>query len=276
VLIASPTNNSTVAVPYIQLQGCSPESLQGVTFDLSNAVAVVTNQFGQLLGGQFFDTNSFQYTTDYFQCYDIPLTNGLNTITVHATDLAGNVTVTNFNYTLDYSTATNPVIKLTWPTNGMEICGSSFTLRGWTEDASAVITASITDTNGDTNTVQGLVERTGVLWVKNLPLAEGTNQLTLWVTNSAGLSSETNISLVKSDMTLAVTNIDGDLWLPTVNVSGLISEATYSVWVNGVQGTNYGDGTWSAVNVPVSAGGVASFDLNALPPAAATRRPAAT
>jgi hypothetical protein len=98
----------------------------------------------------------------------------------------------------------------------------------------------------------------------------------LWVTNSAGLSSETNISLVKSDMTLAVTNIDGDLWLPTVNVSGLISEATYSVWVNGVQGTNYGDGTWSAVNVPVSAGGVASFDLNALPPAAATRRPAAT
>jgi hypothetical protein len=265
VIISNPTTN-VVAVPYVQLQGCSPETLQGVTFDVSNALAVVTNRSGQLLSGQFFDTNSYQYTTDYFQCYDIPLTNGVNTITVHATDLAGNVTVTNFNYTLDYSTATNPTIKLIWPTNGMEICQSNFTLRGWTEDASAVVTASITDTNGDTNTVQGLVERTGVLWVYNLPLAEGTNVLTLSVTNSAGLSSETNITLVKSDMTLTLTNINGDLWLPDVSVSGLISDASYSVWINGVQGTNNGDGTWSADNVPVSAGGVASFDMNAVAP----------
>jgi hypothetical protein len=42
VIIINPTNG-TVAVPYIQLQGCSPETLQRVTFDLSNALAVVTN-----------------------------------------------------------------------------------------------------------------------------------------------------------------------------------------------------------------------------------------
>jgi hypothetical protein len=92
-------------------------------------------------------------------------------------------------------------------------------------------------------------------------IAEGTNFITLWVTNGAGLGSETNFMVVKSDLTLELTGTDGDLWNATVNVSGVISEPTYSVWVNGVQGTNYGDGTWSANNVPVSAGGVASFDI---------------
>ena len=47
------------------------------------------------------------------------LTNGLNTITLHATDMAGNVTVTNFSLTLDYSSRTNPpLVNLYWPQNG--------------------------------------------------------------------------------------------------------------------------------------------------------------
>jgi hypothetical protein len=264
VIINNPTNG-TVSVPTIQLQGCSPEELAGITFDVSNAVAVVTNQSGQLLSGQFFDTNLWKYTTNYFQCYDIPLTNGVNKITVHATDLAGNVTVTNFSYTLNYSTATNPIIKLTWPTNGMQICGSGFTLLGCVDDPTATVSASITDTNGNTNIVMGEVERTGVLWVENLPLAGGTNWLTLSVTNSAGFSSVTNLCVVKNDMSLALTSIDGDLWLPTVNVSGTVSDSSAAISVNGVQGTNNGNGTWSAANVPVSASGVASFIINATP-----------
>jgi len=44
-----------------------------------------------------------------FQAFDLLLTNGLNTVTLHATDLAGNVMTTNFSFTLDYATATNPV-----------------------------------------------------------------------------------------------------------------------------------------------------------------------
>jgi hypothetical protein len=195
-----------------------------------------------------------------------PLTVVSNSATpIDATDLAGNVTTTNLNITLDYSLATNPVIRLTWPTNGMQICQNSFTLRGRTEDASAVVTAQITDTNGDTNVINGTVERTGVLWLENLPLAEGTNIVTLWVTNSAGLSSETNICVVKSDMTLTLNSISGNLWLPTVDVNGSISDPTAAVWVNGVQGTNHGDGTWSASGVPVSPGSIASFDMTASP-----------
>ena len=253
---------STVIKPYLQLQGFANEQLSSLSYDISNAVGLVTNQ-DAFVTDQGFDTNKFDYTTNYFQAYDVPLTNGVNHFTLRVADRAGNTTTTNFNVTLDYSTVTNPVIKLTWPTNGMPICGSSFTLRGWVDDETAAVSASITDTNGDTNIITGSVERSGVLWVENLPLNEGTNTVTLWVTNAAGLSSATNLTLVKSDMTLALTTVTGDLWKPTVSVSGIISEPDYSVWVNGIQGTNNGDGTWSADNVPVSASGVASFDMNA-------------
>ena len=264
IFITNPTTN-VVATPYIQLQGYSAMPLASVMFDVSNAVSFVTNQPGSITG-HFINTNTLSYTTDYFQCYDLPLTtNGPNVIVLHATDLAGNTTNIALSVTLDYSTATAPVIKLTWPTNGIEICGSSFTLRGWTEDASAKVTAQITDSNLNTNVVSGIVERTGVLWAKNLPLAEGQNVVTLCVTNSAGLSSTTNITVVKSDMTLTLDSVDGDLWLLTTHVSGSISDTTAAVWVNGVQGTNYGNGSWEAYNVPVTPGGVASFDVNAIP-----------
>jgi hypothetical protein len=269
ILISNPTS-STVAVPYIQLQGCSAEQLKSVVYDLSNAVAVVTNQPGQILGDSFFDASLGEYTTDYFQCFDIPLTNGLNTVTLHATDLAGNVTTTNFNFTLNYAAAANPVIQLTWPQGGMDICGNSFTLRGQTEDASAIVIASITDTNGNTTTINGMVERNGTLWVNNLPLHDGTNNLTLTVKNSAGLSSATNICVTRSSFALTMNKVKDDLWLPKVNVTGFESDATYAVWVNGVKANVLvnadGSGKWMAHNVPVTPGGVASFNMHAYAP----------
>ena len=261
VVITNPVSG-TVIQSLIQLEGYASKSLGGLFFDVSNAVGVVSNQQG-FVTDQYYDTNLWKLTTNFFQCFDITLTNGLNQITLHATDLAGNTTTVSTNFTVNYATATNPVLALTWPTNGMQICGGSFTLRGTVDDPSATVSATITDTNGDVNTVSGEVERTGVLWVENLPLAGGTNWLVLSVTNSAGYLSAESITVVKSGMTLTLTNIDGDLWNPTVNVSGLISDAGYSVSVNGVPGTNHGNGTWSAANVPVSSGGVASFDISA-------------
>jgi hypothetical protein len=264
IIITNLANNITTAVPYVQVQGFSPESLQGVSFDVSNATGVVANQHG-LLTGHYLDINLVALTTNYFQCYDIPLTIGLNTITVHATDLAGNQSASNVNITLDYSITANPAVSLTWPADGMQICGSNFTLRGLVDDPTASVSAVITDTNGDSTTAIGEVERTGVLWVENLPLNSGTNWITLSVTNAAGLGSQTSFSVVQSSMTLALTSIYSDLWLPTVNMSGTISDTSYSVSVNGVQATNNGSGVWSATNVPISSSGVASFDLAATP-----------
>ena len=262
--ITSPITNSTVSAPWLQVQGYSPEELQSVTYDLSNAVTLVTNQPGYGTKS-YLDTNTLTFTTNWFQCYDIFLTNGLNKITVHGTDMAGNVTSTNINVNLSYASASNPVIQVTWPQNGMKLCQNSFDLRGWTEDAAASVFATITDTNGNTNTISGVVERTGVLWVEGLPLAGGINQLTLVVTNAAGLVSSTNLFLVKSDMTLGLTAINGDLWKPTVSANGTISDPTATIHVNGAPGVNNGDGTWNADQVPVSSSGMASFDMHATP-----------
>ena len=262
ITITSPTNG-IVAQPWLQLQGYATLPLDKVTYDLND----VSNQLGSFIKSTI-DTNTFSYTTDYFECCDLLLNEGTNRIALHATDPAGNVFTTNLTVVLDFNTATNPVIQLTWPQNDMKLCGDSFTLRGWTEDAAALVNATITDRNGDTNTVSGIVSRDGKLWVQNIPLNSGTNFITLTVTNTAGLSSATNFMVVKSDMTLALTSVDGDLWLPTVAVNGVISDTNAPVWCNGVQGTNNGDGTWRVDNVPVSEGGIASFDMSTLPPGA--------
>ena len=48
-------------------------------------------------------------------------------------------------------------------------------------------------------------------------------------------------------------------------VYGNISDETAAIYVNGMAGVNNGDGTWMATNVPVSASGMASFDVSAIP-----------
>lgn len=255
--------SGTVTTPYVQVQGFANEELLSVTYDLSNAVTVLTNQPANITG-YFLDTNLQAYTTDYFQCYDLLLTNGVNAVSVHCTDLAGNITTTNFTLTLDYSTATNPEIGLAWPQDAMQVSGNSFILSGLTGDSSSRITATFIDSDGNTNLAFGIIDRTGRYRVPNLPLSAGTNSVTLSISNSAGYSSTTNFSVIKSDMTLDLNSISGDLWLPTTGAGGDISDLHAAIWINGIQGTNNGDGTWTATNVPVSAGGEAYFVVQAV------------
>jgi hypothetical protein len=100
---------NTVSQPVIQINGYCQESLASISYDLSNAVGIVTNQQSEITD-RYYDTNTYSFTTNYFECLDVPLTNGINTITIHATDLAGGTTTTNFNFTLDYSSKTNPPV----------------------------------------------------------------------------------------------------------------------------------------------------------------------
>lgn len=243
--------------------------LDSIKYDISNAEGSVTNRDGQITGHDL-DIKTGKYTAHYFQCYDILLTNGPNLIALHVTDRAGNFFTTNLNVTLDYSTATPPAIELIWPKDGDDICGSTFTLRGQVQDASSLVSATITNTNGHTATIQGVVERDGKLWVEHLPLYDGTNQVSLTVKNSAGLSSATNINVMHSAFVLEMDSTKGSLWLPTTTVTGHESDATHSVWVNGVKAVvsvnSDGTGKWVAQNVPVTPGGVASFDMTAYAP----------
>lgn len=257
---------ATVSIPMIQLKGYSPEQLGGLSYDLSNAFQTITDQFGGVTS-QFYDTNSRAFTTNYFECLDIPLTNGLNTVTIHATDLAGNATVTNFYFTVDYSTKTNPpTIQLYWPLNGAKICQSSFTWRGLISDPTATVTAQMVDTNGNTNTFNGIVERDGKFWIEGLP-TNGTGLYTLQVTDVVGNVATTNIAVMPGDLALTLSPpADTSLWNPTVTVTGTISDSSdYALWVNGVEATLNGDGTWTANGVPVTPGGTAVFQARAIP-----------
>jgi len=267
LFITNPTN-TTVDIPMIQLQGFSPEALSSISYDLSNAAGTVSNQQVLVLN-QYYDTTTWEYTTNTFQAFDVVLTNGVNTFTFHAADLAGNTTTANYSITLDYSAKTNPPsVQVTWPQNGTQVSGNSFTVDGQVADATIAVAATITDNNGNTNTLNGLVERSGKFWVENLPLNSGTNTVTLNVTDAVGNSITNSFNVVQSAVSLTVDAV-GDpqqLWQPTVNLTGTISDASYAVWVNGVKGTNNGNGTWSASNVPVNDGGTASFTATGYAP----------
>jgi hypothetical protein len=244
----------------IQVQGLVSETLSKLTFDVSNSSGVLANQPGYWQP-VYYDPSLNDFTTNTFQCYDVKLTNGMNTITLHAIDLAGNTATASVNYTLDYSGAVPPVLSIVWPQNGTAVSGSNFTLQAQVDDDTATVTAQITDTHGDTNTVQGLVERSGVVWAQNLPLAAGTSILTVTATNAAGLSASTNLTLVQSSA-LVTMNPLSPLNQSTVSVTGNISDPTSTLTVNGTNAYYLDDeGDWEADNVPVNPTGTATFDV---------------
>ena len=259
---------ATVNIPVIQLMGSSPEALGGISYDLSNAAGTFTNQ-DVLILDQNYDATTWEFTTTTFEAFDVPLTNGVNVITLHAADVAGNVMTTNFSFTLDYSGKTNPpVVQITWPQNGTEVSGTNFTLDGFVDDPTATVSATVTGTNGVASAAEGFVETSGRFWLENLPLNTGTNVLTVTVADVIGNTTTTNIAVVQSPVTMTMNDVanPAQLWNPTVNLTGTISATNYAVWVNGVKGHNNGNGTWYANNVPTTPGGVASFTVTAYSP----------
>lgn len=200
-----------------------------------------------------------------------------NLITVYATDLAGNATVTNFNVNL-VSDTNAPVVTLTWPQDGMQLTGTNFSIVGTMDDPSAAVTAAVVDASGNTNLYSGLVERNGQFWMDNLPLTGGTNQITLTAVDVWGNTNTSNFSVSQSVSNLTIDPVDSSqVYLSAINVSGEVGDSAASVWVNGTQAVNNGNGTWSATNVPVTTGGTASFRVSAYPsadePSANTNNP---
>ncbi len=197
VLIVTNPIPGIVTQPFIQLHGYCSENLASMSYDISNSASFETNQQAFVTTRQF-DTNNLEYTTNGFECFNIPLANGTNTITLHATDSAGNVTLTNLVYILDPTANTNPpVINLSWPQNNACISGTTFPVRGVVNDPFATVTAQIVNGSGTSN-LTGLVEQNGSFWVENVPLGGGTNCLTITATNAAGYGSATNILYIRA------------------------------------------------------------------------------
>lgn len=130
------------------------------------------------------------------------------------------------------------------------------------DDVKAAITASIIATNGQTNTVQGLMERSGAVWFNNLPLNSGTNIVTVTATDAAGNMSATSFNVVGNDVGLVVDPLTDDQMNQTsVTVTGSIGDPVGDcVWVNDVQaGVDPDTGDWEADGVPVNPTGTATL-----------------
>ncbi|GEM_PF-895817 len=264
IFITSPSG-STVSRPTIQLQGYSTEQLLTIEYDLSNANGTETGILAYVTE-QHFDPDLFKVTTCSFECSDIDLAPGANTITLRATDLAGNTKTTVLNYTFSLAgDTTPPAMAVHWPQTGTEISGSAFTFRGEIDDPTATVTASIVGTGGSPTVVTGLVERNGLVWVEGLPLEPGVNALTLTMTDAAGNITAPVFSLTRSAVTLTITPLSStaDLYQP-VTVTGTISASNHKVWVNGTVAVQSGS-TWSAANVRLNEGGTATVQARAIP-----------
>jgi hypothetical protein len=254
--ITDPTTRNLSNSP-VSLKGFADESLASLNFDVSNATGVLTNQTG-VLTGSYYDNNLSTYTTNYFTCPGIILGDGSNLITLHATDLAGNTSA--LSVLLDYTYQLT--LNLIWPSNGMPIAGTSFTLQAQVNDPTANVFATIVDAKGGTKTVQGLVEGSGTAWVQNLPLANGTNTVTVTAGTASGITNVQTIAVVGNDIGLTIDPLS-QLNQSPVTVTGTIGDPVNDcVFVNGVR-ANYVDdkGDWEATNVPVSPYGTAALDV---------------
>lgn len=255
--LASPTSGVISNSP-AALAGYANEALGGLAFDVSNATGIFTNQQG-FLTGQFYDTNLLAFTTNWFQC-SAYLSDGTNLITLHGTDWAGNTASVSFTFV--YFNTNPPALTVVWPQPDLAISGSSFTVQAQVDSTATKITASIVDSSGDTNTVQGLVEKNGSAWIQNVPLNAGTNFVTITATGANGSMSITNFNVIKNDVGLVIYPLKSyQLNQSSVSVFGEIGDPSLCVWVNGVQATVNDDGTWEADSVPVSPVGTASLSV---------------
>ena len=266
VVITSPTNSS-IAKKIVQVHGHSTDALSGVNCVVSNDAGVRTNRFSFVT-----HRDAGAVPTNHFQCFDVRLTNGVNILAVQVSDPAGNMTTTNLSVTFDAATATNPPsLLLLWPQNGARLSGYSFTMRARVNDETAGVVASVTGTNGVTQEYFGQVERNGAVWIQNMPLTLGTNQVAVTATDTLGNSFTTNIVVIRSGVVVTIDELaEWQLNQPRVTLTGTVSDSSYSVWVNGIQASVTGGGVWTALNVPVPPGGMAAFTVTAIPPGGST------
>jgi len=281
------TTPSTIAItgpkqritsqPVIQLQGTISSDLGSpLRYQLLDQNGVVTANGEGLVNDRYFDQTVLDFTTNYFTCYDLQLSPGMNTIVLRGTDSAGFSFATNFVCVFTTVGDTNPPgFSIDWPQAGTEIVGDTFTVRGQSDDPTAKMVGKIT-AKGHTNFVNGEVERDGYFWFEDLPLSLGANYLTLTATDLAGNTSSTNMIFYGVEgpvITMDPISPASQLWQSMIRaVTGKVNPANSEVWINGVQATVKPDGTWVAEHVPVRPPnrGIACFDMTSVPPEGVT------
>lgn len=206
--VSSPANGLVTAASSVTVSGTAADNV-GISSLTVNGVSVTVGSNGAF-------------------SRSVSLSAGQNTITVIATDTAGNkTTVTR---TVTRATA-GPALNITSPSNGSVIRTSSVTVTGTVSDSVSPV-ASVT-VNGVAATISNGTFTAAV------PLSEGANTLTAVAKNQVNLSTSKSVSVTR-DMTAPVLNVTSPVnglvtVAASVTVSGTVSDAVAvsQVKVNG-------------------------------------------
>jgi hypothetical protein len=251
VVITSPTNGF-VGVPVIQLKGHFVGIISSITYDVINSEGCRTNQRNYAIN---WGPGPEEIATNYFECHDLRLSKGTNQIVLH-TQFDDDCTLTNqVTCVLDYSRFTNPPdIKILWPSNETSIGGSIFTLQAQVADPTTTIHVSVSRQSAPPLEFDdAIIGHNGRVTLKDLPLEDGTNVISVVAKDAAGNSSTTNLNIYGSPVRITMRPIKPDsFYQQFATVSGMISDASLTVWVNGQQATVSTNGQWTADNVTFS------------------------
>lgn len=231
----APSSSGTINLqgkqPVLQVKGYGSERLSEIVYD----VAGQTGLSGTILKNEF-DVDERAYTATWFQCYDLPITVGNNTITIRAKDMAGNQTVRTINYVLSL-TPDNiaPQVTVTWPPNNAQLSGATTTIRGTVSDPTA--TVRVTGATG--GPLDAFVDRDGNFRISDVPISALT-QLQIEAVDSQGEVSSAPWTVQQNPLAIVISaSGHGPV---VVNVSGGTVNA---VKVNGVSATSSGSGNWT-------------------------------
>jgi hypothetical protein len=206
------------------------------------------------------------FTTNFFQIYDVNLAKGKNKVIIHIREESGREHSFKRFYTLDLaSDKTPPEIKIEWPKDGTPIGGDAFTLQAIVDDNNAKIKVWVKNSKGTAQMDNAIVERSGVVWVKNIPIARGTNRIMVVATDAAGNSSTNILNVTRASVTVTMLPLEkSQLNKPHVNVKGTVSDSGGSVYVNGVRAMKDRNGTWEADGAPVLTAGPTNIEVKVL------------
>jgi hypothetical protein len=196
-----------VGSPEIQIKGRFVGDLYHIKYDFINAKECRTN-FGNYL--IIWGPGPADVATNYFECRELPLATGTNLVILRAIFKDGRQLTNQVTCILDYGKYTNPPdLKIVWPTNGASIGGSTFNLQALVPNAFTTIHISVSRKSASPLEFDdAIVEHSGQAMVKELPLEDGTNVITVTAKDAAGNISTTNLNIYASPVKITMRPVN--------------------------------------------------------------------
>ena len=187
--ISSHTSGQTVTTSSITLAGTASDGGSG-----GSGIVSVTVNGATATGGTASGSNTANWSRN------VSLSTGANTLTVVATDGAGNVRTSTLTITRTTGTDTTaPTLAITSHTSGQTVSASSITLYGTASDSgsggSGIASVTVNGSAATGGTVSG---NNTAAWSRSLTLSAGTNTISVVARDGAGNARTSTITLTLS------------------------------------------------------------------------------